>query len=181
MMASGNETARVWPTLTADLHPSENLIVWSYRSWAMAIQAGGEQRWRLLQYEYRRQFGLVTSDEALARFSAMMRQIGENARVQMSYHAPCCPCLGEQEVSVMSLVAACQARQWSLARRIANCLVEPDAIGTIIAAAEAVSDLMRRHLPPLPLRLGQPAEFPNTTGRASMTARAVDGASATIH
>ncbi|MEK9662767.1 MAG: hypothetical protein VW644_13740, partial [Alphaproteobacteria bacterium] len=98
--------SRDWPTLTVDLHPSENLVVWSYRCWAMAIQSGGDQRWRMLHYEYRRQFGIGASEEAIGRFSAMMRQIGAHARMRMQYHAPCCPCLGEQEVGVMSLVAA---------------------------------------------------------------------------
>lgn len=53
----------------------------------------------------------------------------------------------------MSLVAACQARQWSLARRIAGCLVQADGVGAVIAAAGGVAETMRRHLPPLPLRL----------------------------
>ena len=159
-MAAGNDQPRVWPTLTADLHSSENLVVWSYRSWAMAIQAGGEQRWRLLRYEFRRQFGVASSEAALDRFSVMMRQIGSHARAPMQYHMPCCPCLGEQEVGVLSLVAACQARQWSLARRIASCLVDAEAAGSVIAAANAVADLMRRHLPPLPLRLGRQDEMP---------------------
>ena len=61
--------------------------------------------------------------------------------------------LGEQEVAMMSLVAACQARQWSLARRIAGCLVSVDGVGAAIAAASGVADIMKRHLPALPLRL----------------------------
>ena len=53
----------------------------------------------------------------------------------------------------MSLVAACQSRQWLLARRIAGCLVSVDGIGAVIAAASGFADIMRRHLPELRLRL----------------------------
>ena len=152
-MRAGNTVPGTWPTLTAELHPGENLLVWSYRSWATAVRPGGEQRWRLLHYEYRRQFGASDSETALDRFTVLMRQLGGHARAPLQYHVPCCPCLGAQEVSVMSLVAACQARQWSLARRIACCLVVADGIGASVAAASAVADLMRRYLPALPLRL----------------------------
>ena len=152
-MQTDDASGRNWPTLTAELHSTEHLIVWSYRSWAMAIQSGGDQRWRLLRYEFRRQFGSACGEAALDRFSALMRQIGANARAPLRYHAPCCPCLGAQEVCVISLVAACHARQWSLARRIAACLVLADGVGAAIAAASAFADMMRRHLPAMPLRL----------------------------
>jgi hypothetical protein len=152
-MRAGAPPNRAWPTMVAELDPIENLIVWSYRSWAMAVQRNGETRWRLLRYEYRRQFGADAGETALHRFSALMRQFGGHARAPMSYHAPCCPCLGEHEVAVLSLVAACQARRWLLARRIATCLVATDGIGSVIGAASGVADVMRRHLPELPLRL----------------------------
>ena len=152
-MHAGDTANHGWPTLVAELDPMENLIVWSYRSWAMAIQGGGQQRWRLLRYEYRRQFGAVSGEPALDRFSVLMRQVAGHARAPLKHHAPCCPCLGEQEVAMMSLVAACQARQWSLARRIAGCLVSVDGVGAVIAAASGVADIMKRHLPARPLRL----------------------------
>lgn len=182
-MTAGTEPTRVWPTLVADLHPSENLIVWSYRSWAMAIQAGGDQRWRMLRYEYRRQFGVGAGEGALDRFSVMMRQIGGHARAPMQYHMPCCPCLGEQEVGVMSLVAACQAREWALARRIASCLVDIDAVGSVIAAASGVADLMGRYLAPLPLRLGRNGNTQAAKGHAMTASKTVAAAfpDVTIH
>ena len=153
-----------WPTLAIELDPMENLIVWSYRSWAMAVQHGGQQRWRLLRYEYRRQFGVASGQPALDRFSVLMCQIASHARAPLKYHAPCCPCLGQQEVALMSVVAACQARQWSLARRVADCLVTVDGVGAVIAAGSGVADMMRRHLPGLSLRLtadGDDAIVPN--------------------
>ena len=142
------------PTSMSELHASERLIVWSFRRWVLGLLENRGEHWSLVWNEFTRQFGAHQGKDALSGFAALMKGVQCHARRTIHHHQPCCPCLGDDEVCVLSLVAACQSRELRRARFIAEWLVEPDGVGELLQAGSRLAEMMRQHALILPERAG---------------------------
>ena len=161
------------PTSMDDLDAAERLIVWSFRRWVIGLRENRAEHWSFVWNEFTRQFGAGAGKEALSGFAALMKGVQCYARRTLHYHQPCCPCLGDDEVSVMRLVAACQSQQLLRARSIAEWLVAPEAVGELLQGGTQLAHIMRKHALILPQRAGgEVLEAP---------AAQLQTASATIH
>lgn len=138
-----------------DLTEPERLVLHCFRRWL----AGGAQRemlWRQLTHELR------TSDAraALGGLEAMIRVLTAHAHRNIAYHHPCCPCLGPDEVGLLTLVTAAQREQTALAHLVAANFVRPGGMKTLLAAADLFATALKRGARALPLRFAYGAEAP---------------------
>jgi hypothetical protein len=136
------------PPAMADLDPGERLLVWAFRSWV----SGTENR-PVVRAEFHRQLAPRQAAVALRALEDLVDAIQGAACRVLHYHAPCCPCVGPDEMCVVTLVAAAQERNTGLARAAAHCLVCPDASEQLAVAAEALGDVLARHGLALPQRV----------------------------
>ncbi len=151
-----------WPTSTAELDPSERLIVWTFRRWVTGLRRNDGSHWSLVWSEFAHRFGAIDGKEALAHFAGLVMGLQSYARRTIHHHQPCCPCLGADEVSLICLIAACQNRQPSLARGLAEWMVQPDGIGELLQSSVRLAQIMGQH----------GLTFPERTIRAAKTAEA---------
>jgi hypothetical protein len=151
------------------LAPSERLLVWTFRRWAVGFRENSDHHWSLVWREFKRVFGASEAEPALAAFAGLFKQLMVYGTRPIHHHQPCCPCLGVDEAWLVGVVAACQHGRWSDARTLAEAVVDPDGAGGLLETASRLADGMRRRSLSLPLRVDLLAR----TGRRP--------ASATVH
>ena len=98
-------------------------------------------------------------------FWALMSTIASGARRQIRYHAPQCPCLGEDEVAFLSVCEHLRNGERAQATACANLLVNGEAAGRLVHHAATVARCCR------PLA-GTPAN--GGPGQLTMAARTGD-------
>jgi len=132
-----------------DLTEPEQLVLHCFRRWL----AGGTQRemlWRFFAHDLH----AAEARAALGGLEAMIRVLTAHARRNIAYHQPCCPCIGPDEVGLLTLVTAAQRAQPELARLIGGTFVRRDGIEVLLAAAEMFASALKRGARELPLRFG---------------------------
>jgi hypothetical protein len=134
-----------------DLTEPEQLVLCCFRRWL----AGGAQRqmlWRQLTHE----LAPGKARTALRGLEAMIRVLTAHAHRNITYHQPCCPCVGPDEVGLLTLVTAVQRGQPALARLVGANFVNHEGLNVLLGAA----DLFASALKPceLPLRFAYCAE-----------------------
>ena len=83
---------------------------------------------------------------------AMIRVLTAHASRNIAYHRPCCPCVGGDEVALLTVVTAVQRGQTMLARMVARNFVPDDRLGLILGAVSVFTDALKRAAVELPLR-----------------------------
>jgi hypothetical protein len=134
-----------------DLTEPERLVVGCFRRWL----AGGTQRemlWRLLAHE----LAPGEARTALRGLEAMIRVLTAHARRNITYHQPCCPCIGPDEVGLLTLVTAVQRDQPALARLVGANFVNHEGLGVLLGAADLFASALKPR--DLPLRFAYCAE-----------------------
>lgn len=146
-----------WPSQIAELTPAEALIVRSFRRWVKGLHENTAAQWSAVWDEFASRFGGRPGRDALTDFAMLVRAIQTGARRRISYHQPCCPCVGGDEAAIVGFVAACQRRDWPLARARAQWLVRDETVGEMISAGNALGAKLAGHgvlfpdrLPPAP-------------------------------
>ncbi len=140
------------PTSLGELELPERLVVWSFRRWV-----SGTENWALVEREFRRQFADAAAHGALRAFAMFVEALRCHARRVIRYHQPGCPCLGCDEVCVLTLVTAAQAGDTNLARATGRWLVRAEGLDGLIDAARTLGQAMARQELHLPRRLGDDA------------------------
>ena len=147
-----------WPTNLEALTPAEALVVRSFRRWVKGLHENTAAYWSTVWDEFAGRFGGAAGRAALTDFAMLVRAIQTGARRRISYHQPCCPCVGGDEAAVVGFIAACQRRNWPLARARAQWLVRDETIGEMISAGAALAAKLADHdewfpdrLPPAPV------------------------------
>ena len=138
-----------------DLTEPEQLVLGCFRRWL----AGGAQRellWRLLAHE----LPAADARTALGGLEAMIRVLTAHAHRNIAYHQPCCPCIGPDEVGLLTLVTAVQREQPELARLVGANFVRPDGMRMLLAAADMFASALKRGARELPLRYAYCADAP---------------------
>ena len=153
---TGNPTP--WPPNIEELSPIETLVVRSFRRWVKGLHENTAAYWSTVWDEFAGRFGGDAGRAALTDFAMLVRAIQTGARRRISYHQPCCPCVGADEAAVVGFVSACQRRDWPLARARAQWLVRDETVGEMIAAGAALAGKLAHHgevfpdrLPPAPV------------------------------
>lgn len=142
------------PTSTAELAPAERFIVWAFRRWVLGLKQNTGDHWTLVWNEFARQLGDRDGRDALCGFAGLVKAMQCHARRRISYHQPCCPFLGADEVSIVCFVAACQNEHPQLSRSLAEWLVKADGADEMLEAGTRLSAGMHRHALLLPQRSG---------------------------
>lgn len=96
------------PAWLKDLTESEGLLVWTFRHWCAGAVTGDHRHWFLVRKAFSERLGAERGRLALVCFERLFRSLAAHGLRPLRYHRPCCPCLGEDEVWLVSLVAACQ-------------------------------------------------------------------------
>jgi hypothetical protein len=138
-----------------DLTEPEQLVLRCLRRWL----AGGAQRemlWRLLTHE----LPAADARTALGGLEAMIRVLTAHAHRNIAYHHPCCPCVGPDEVGLLTLVTAVQREQPEMARLVGANFVRPDGMRMLLAAADMFASALKRGARELPLRFAYCADAP---------------------
>ena len=166
-----DQDALPWPSSTAELAPSEQFVVWSFRRWVLGLKQNTGDHWNFVWNEFARQLGSQDGRDALSGFAGLIKTIQCHARRRICYHQPCCGSLGADEVSLVCFVAACQSGQRRLARSLAEWLVTGEGIGDMLEAGFRLAEGMRRHGLILPERCGESRPIPQDTFAPKLTAQ----------
>ncbi len=131
----------------SDLTEAERLVLHCFRRW-LAGGAQHEMLWRRLTHE------MHASDAraALGGLEAMIQVLTAHAHRNIAYHHPCCPCIGPDEVGLLTLVTAVQRDERPLAHHVAANFVRPGGTKMLLAAAGLFASALRRGTQELPLR-----------------------------
>ncbi len=141
-----------WPSSFAWLDRAEHLILWSFHRWVLGLNENTAQHWSLVWNEFGREFGARQGRTALTGFASLVRALQCHARRNIRYHRPCCPCLGADELWLLSFVAACQRRDHTRARAVAEWKVRDQGIGDLLDAGARFARSMSDHALILTLR-----------------------------
>jgi len=127
------------PTTLGELDLAERLVVWSFRRWV-----SGTENWALVEHEFKRQFAQAAAQGALRSFAMFIEALRCHARRVIQYHQPCCPCLGCDEVCVLTMITAAQAGDTNLAKATGRWLVKPEGLADLLQAAGDLGRAMAR-------------------------------------
>ncbi|MEK9969228.1 MAG: hypothetical protein VW600_08825 [Ferrovibrio sp.] len=136
-----------WPTSVLELNEGERLVLWAFRRWV-----SGREHLSMLAREFDRQFRQSDARPALIALDAALGELTRHARRTIVYHQPCCPCLGADEVCILSIVAALQNDASTPARAMALWLIRSEGIDGFIAALDDFADGLGRSGHDLPYR-----------------------------
>ena len=139
----------------SDLTEAERLVLHCFRRW-LAGGAQHEMLWRQLAHELR----APDARAALGGLEAMIQVLGAHAHRNIAYHHPCCPCIGPDEVGLLTLVTAVQREEPALAQHVAASFVRPGGTRMLLAAAGLFASALRRGAQELPLRFSFCANAP---------------------
>jgi len=137
--------ARPWPDATTSLAPAERFLLRAFRLWISGLRENAGAYWSRVWNDFAREFGAADGREALTAFACLVKELQCHARRRITYHRPCCPCLGGDEASILALVAACHGPDLAAARALARGLVEADGVGDLVGAGARLGTVMRRH------------------------------------
>ncbi len=138
-----------------DLTEPERLVLHCFRRW-LAGGAHHQMLWRQLTHE----LGASEARAALGGLEAMIQVLTAHAHRNIAYHHPCCPCIGPDEVGLLTLVTAVQRAQPALAHHVATNFVRPGGTKMLLAAADLFACALKRGARELPLRCAYCADSP---------------------
>jgi len=137
----------------ADLTESEQLVLSCFRRFLAGPQHR-EMLWRALTHE----FDSAEARAALKGLEATIRVLTVHATRNIAYHRPCCPCVGPDEVALLTMVTAVQRGEPELAHLVARNFVPEPRIGLILGAVAVFTEALTRAAVELPLRFAHCAE-----------------------
>lgn len=138
------------PEHLRDMKEPERLIIWSYRRWVLGLQTHEESYWERVWRELSCVLGEDRTRTVLSGLQKIIASIGHHARRPVRLHPPCCGYICADELSVVFLIAACQRRDYSVARRVAEWLVSDRGVSDLLEGAGRISSSFReagQHFP----------------------------------
>lgn len=126
-----------------DLDARDAALVRAFRNAAVALGHGSAENRDAALADFDRLVTTTDRDTAVRSFWALMSTIGNGARRQIRYHAPECPCLGEDEVAFLSVFEHARTGERARATACASLLVQGDAAGRLVHHAAVVARCCR--------------------------------------
>lgn len=157
------------PQTAEGLTAGERLLLWSFRAWVTDPRMHA-----LVWREFARIFPPDEASLALRALEVSIGTIARHARREIVHHPICCTRIAPDERAVMSIFAAAQAEQTTIAIRHADWLVRPSGAGALVAAASALALAMIENDLMLPYRghaVGAPALMPDRGRMPAMERR----------
>ena len=160
------------PRQLETLSPHERMIALAFRHACGTYGTSDKSDWLHLLALFTATLGHQAARKAAGAVGAVMRQLSSHAHRRISYHHLLCPCLGEDELSFVQLVAAVQHRNWRIATGIARTCLSEDGIGDMIAATSQLAVILTHHEVGLPLRITRETDISAIAPGAELPAEA---------
>jgi hypothetical protein len=101
---------------------AETLAVWAFRRWVLGLRLKAPEQWDAVLWGLRRRCGEAAGREAAAALAEMVEGLRRTSRRTITHHQPCCADLGDDEATLLVLLAACQRGDILLAETAAQTL-----------------------------------------------------------
>lgn len=131
----------------ADFTESEQLVLSCFRRFL-----AGPQHREILARTLAHDLAPAEARAAMKGLEATIRVLTAHASRNIAYHRPCCPCVGGDEVALLTVVTAVQRGETILARMVARNFVPEERLGLILGAVSVFADALKRTAVELPLR-----------------------------
>lgn len=121
----------------SELDEREALLVHAFRCAAAALTHSRRAAWSDVRHTVGRLARPGQRDEAVGAFGAVMRIVGGEARTNVRFHVPRCPCLGRDEAVFLALCRQVNAGESGRARATAQTLIHDRAITRLLRTCTA--------------------------------------------
>lgn len=152
------------------LESSERLLLSLLRRWLEGATRGDYAEWQAAWNEAASALGPDAARSVLAAMERTIRRVALHADGRVTYHKPCCRCVGADEMTLLQLVARAQRRIGPRAELLAALLVAPAGVAPVAEAAARLGEALLSCGHALPLRelQARQAERPEAAAPASM-------------
>ena len=133
-----------------DLDPLDHYLVHAFRNAAVALGHGCEEHRDAARTDLARITRALDRTGTLRRFWSLMTTLGTQARRQVRFHVPDCPCLGADEAAFLQLCAHLRRGERVAATGIANGLVQGEAVARLMRHAAVIVNRLREPAPQWP-------------------------------
>ncbi len=151
-----------------DLDARDAALVRAFRNAAVALGHGSDEHREAALADVDRLVATPERETVERSLWALMSTIGNGARRQIRYHAPDCPCLGEDEVAFLAVCEHLRTGERAQATACANMLVEGEAAGRLVHHAATIARCCRRHGDATADGAAHRPVLPDTPGRARL-------------
>jgi hypothetical protein len=114
---------------------AETLAVWAFRRWILGLRYQAAEQWETVRRGLQRRCGEAAGREATAAMAEMIEELRRTAKRTITHHQPCCSCIGDDEATLLVLLAACQRGDVLLAQTAAQMLSGALHADTLVLAA----------------------------------------------
>lgn len=126
---------RIW---LADAHPDERLFILWMRRW-LDGPCGQAEIWNGMAAS----LGRARAAHVLRAFEQLLREVATSARRKLNRHGTACPCLGEDEAMLASMVRAAGRGDTETSYAIAAEIMHEAKLSDVVQAATGLGQLMR--------------------------------------
>lgn len=134
------------------LESSERLLLSLLRRWLEGATQGDYAEWQAAWNEAAAVLGPDAARDVLAAMERTIRRVALHADGRVTYHKPCCRCVGADEMTLLQLVARAQRRIGPRPELLAALLVAPAGVGPVAEAAMRLGEALLTCGQALPLR-----------------------------
>jgi hypothetical protein len=135
---------------------AETLAVWAFRRWILGLRYQAPEQWETVWRGLQRRCGEAAGREATAAMAEMIKELRRTAKRTITHHQPCCSSIGDDEATLLVLLAACQRGDILLAQTAAQTLSGTLHADTLVLAAMRFAEALNerglmfpyRDLPP---------------------------------
>lgn len=142
------------------LSPNQRLLVTAMRQWAQ-----GPARMPDVAQHLFALFGIYYIEAAIEAFETLMTGLANNPSHPMSLFAEGCAEVSADELTVLKIVSAFQANEWSRAKAFAQELAEPEQVPEVLGAASFMAETLEARRILFTLREYKPLALMTVAGR----------------
>ena len=148
----GRKKKKSLPTQMQELSEVEKTLIRSYRLWIAGMRMNDERYWSVVWTELSSFLDDQSARSILRGLLSLIAAIGNFSRRPVRLHLPCCGCVCEDELLILSLIGACQSRNHSLSRRRAEWLVSANGIAILLEGGQRIASALQTKEIELPNR-----------------------------
>ena len=138
-----------------ELSEIERTLIRSYRRWIAGMRMNDERYWNVVWMELSSFLGDQSARSILGGLLGLIAAIGSYSRRPVRLHPPCCGYVCAEELLILSLIGACQRKNYSLSRRRAEWLVSANGIAILLEGGQQIASALKMIEIKLPNRLQQ--------------------------
>lgn len=136
----------------AEHDDAEMLTLWAFRRWVMGLRYKAPEQWETVLRGLRRRCGEAAGHDAAVAMAELVDCLRRTARRTVTHHQPCCAELGDDEATLLVLLAACQRGHSTLAETAAQALSGTSRNEELTMAATRFADAFSQRGLMLPYR-----------------------------